>query len=150
MAKFIEVLRDGLTVSGKVCQAGERVQVREDFPLVSKKKQSKRGAPRYRQITEADFKGTGGEVAEEGSLLTPAPEAVGQPVEGDEDTTVEDIAVETITAEDKFAAVAGLNIEDTLFAVSAFSEDDLAEFIAYEQAGQARVGVLEPLGIGDE
>lgn len=150
MAKFVEVLKDGLTLAGAVRLAGARVQVSEDLSLLSKKKQVKRwGAPRYRQITEADFTGVGGELADEGSLITPIPEGVGQPVE--EDKADEGTKVETtITPEDKFAAVSGLNIEDTLLAVSAFSEADLAEFIAYESAGQARVGVLEPLGVGGE
>ncbi len=145
MAKFIEVLKDGLTVQGVVRYAGERCQVRDVFPLKSKKNQTKKwGAPRYRQITEADFTGTGGEIVEDDAVAPVADPA------GDAGEEAAAEATEVVTPEDKFAGVAGLNVEDTLLAVSGFSEEDLAEFIAFEQAGQARSGVLEPLGVGGE
>lgn len=140
MAKFLEVLTDGLTVSGRVQPAGARVQVSEDFPLLSKKDQSKRwGAPRYREITQADFTGSGGAVTGE--------ESVAEPAEVEEVVEVEEAEV---TTEDKFAFLAGANVEDTLAAAAEFSDEDLAEFIAFEQAGKNRAGVLGPLGVSSE
>ncbi len=148
MSKFIEVLKDGLTVQGKVCMAGERRQVRDDFPLKGKKAQAKMwGAPRYRAITRADFEGTGGKIIDDEPA---APEGsdddrvslddhVLAAAAGDEGTTE--------TTEDKFASFAELNVEDTLQAAAGLSEDDLAEFIVHEQAGEARKTVLESLGV---
>jgi len=132
--QFIEVLRDGLTVSGTVRRAGDRVQTRSGFKGMGKKAQTKRwGSPRYREITRADFEAVGGEVQE--TEVTEAPESA---------------EVAPVEVEDKFASLADLNIEDTLMAVSEFSEGELAEFVAYEVRGQNRKGVLEPLGFGAE
>lgn len=138
MSKFIEVLHTGLTVQGRVCISGQRVQVRDEFPMQSKKKQAARwGAPRYRQITRADFEASGG------AVLGGEEEPAAEPAEPTTTTT------ETVP-EDKFARFAELNVEDTLQAAAELTEEALAEFVLWEQAGQARKGVLGPLGAGGE
>lgn len=128
MAHYLEVLIDGLTVERKVQMAGTRVQVSEDFPLTSKRNQVKRwGKPRYKEITQADFEGSGG-------VVDPDLDA------DDDDEGQED-------EQSPFQVLDGLPVEATLEAVAGFDEAQLAEFIAYEQAGANRVGVLRALGV---
>lgn len=138
MAKFIEVLKTGLTVRNGVRRSGDRVQVPEDFPLISKKDQTKRwGAPRYREITRADFENVGGKVVnDEAPAEEPAVEVDEAPAE--------------VVTENPFAVFDGLNVEDTLILAADFSDEELAAFVAYEAAGENRKGVLEPLGFGAE
>lgn len=136
MAKFIEVLTDGLTVQGRVQRAGARVQVREDFPVVTKKSQTKRwGSPRYREITRADFENSGGEV-EEDLVFT------------DDTESSEDAGVEEVV--NPFAAFEGKNVDETLQLAMALSEDELAAFIVYERENANRISVLQALGAGGE
>ncbi len=143
MAKFIEALVNGLTIQGRVVRAGQRVQVRDSFPMASKKVQAQRwGAPRYRQVTREDFENVGGEVkfddpSPDGGLTTPK----------DETPETPEVTETTETTEDRFAAFEALNVEDTLQMASELSEEGLTAFIAWEQAGQARKGVLTPLGV---
>ena len=151
MSKFIEALIDGLTIQGRVVRAGQRVQVRDSFPMASKKVQAQRwGAPRYRQVTREDFENVGGEVKQDdpspdGGLTTAKAEAESPeaPAESPEVTET------TETTEDRFAAFEELNVEDTLQMASELSEEGLTAFIAWEQAGQARKGVLTPLGVAE-
>ncbi len=177
MAKYIEVLKDGLTVARKVQMAGARVQLSHDFPLQTKKEQTARwGAPRYREITEEDFIGTGGVVkgaVPAGMFVTPAETAAAaaEEVPEPEDISEEEAAAIAEAAEvpepeagevpgaeaagavasvDKFAALAGLNVEETLQVVADFDEDTVAEFAAWEQENASRKGVLEPLGYESE
>jgi hypothetical protein len=103
--------------------------------MISKKEQTKKwGAPRYREITRADFEATGGKVL------------------GEEEAPVEEPVAEVFEVEPagKFEGLVGLNVEDTLQAVAGFDEEELAEFIVFEQANENRKGVLEPLGISFE
>lgn len=137
MAKFIEVLETGLTVRNAVRRAGDRVQVPDDFPLTSKRKQTKRwGAPRYREISREDYEGTGGKV-----LDNEIPEVAEIP-----EAPVVEEAVEV----SKFPELEGLNAEATLAAVVGFSDAEMADFVAFEVAGENRKSVLEPLGYGTE
>lgn len=130
MAKYIEVLRDGLTVKGRVQPSGARVQVPEDFPIMKKKDQVARwGQPRYRQITQSDFEGVGG-------VVVPDPPADEAP-QGEE----EEVAVQP------FAAFEGLNVEDTLALAAELPDDQLSAFITFETEGENRKSVLEPLGV---
>lgn len=139
MAKFIEVLKDGLTVQGRVTRAGQRVQVKDEFNALSKKAQVDRwGVPRYREISRADFEGTGGEVKGE------EPEA-DAPVANNEEA-----AVEPVADENPYAEFDGLNAEDTLALAAGLDESELAGFIAYEMAGANRKTVLDALGAGGE
>ncbi len=132
MAQYLEVLRDGLTVERKVQMAGTRVQVSEDFNTMTKRQQVKRwGKPRYKIITRADFLASGG-----------------VPSFDEDDESDEDEAVDQVSS--PFAVLDGLPVEATLEAVAGFDEEQLAAFIAYEQDGPARVGVLRALGVGVE
>lgn len=156
MAKFIEVLHRGLTVQGRVCNAGQRVQVRDSFPMASKKEQAERwGAPRYRQISRADFEAVGGSVKAEpapaaGVVKAEAKEAAKEAETPAAAAASAEVTETTETTEDQFAAFDGLNVEDTLQKAADLSEDALQAFIAWEQTGQARKGVLVPLGVGDD
>jgi hypothetical protein len=135
--KFIEVLRDGLTVERKVHMAGDRIQVTGAFNVVSKKKQVKRwGAPRYREITRADFEGVGGKI------VNPEPEDEAQEdVPGE--VVVEDVPGEV--PENYFAALDGLDVEETLVVAANFTDEQTAAFIVYEQEGENRLEVLNAL-----
>ena len=138
MAKFIEVLQDGLTVERKVCRAGQRLQVTSAFDIKSKKAQAKRwGAPRYREITKADYEGVGGVVvAEEEVVEAPEVAEAPEPVE--------------VAPESEFEALEGLNVQDTLEAVSGFSDEQTEAFIRFEKEGQNRSSVLNALGFVQE
>ena len=135
MAHYLEVLIDGLTVERKVQMAGTRVQVSEDFNLMTKRKQVKRwGKPRYKMITRGDFLASGG---------IPSFDEDDEDDEGDEGEQAED-------SQSPFQVLDGLPVEATLEAVAGFGEDQLAEFIAYERAGANRVGVLRALDVNVE
>lgn len=140
MSKFIEVLVTGLTVRSQVRVAGEFVQVPDDFPIQGKRKQVKRwGHPKFHEVTRAEFLAQGGTELE----IDDAP--VTETPEGDE--TPEDAGSDTETVPvDSFAALQGLNVEDTLKAVSEFGEEELSSFIVHEKTGENRAGVLGPLG----
>ncbi len=147
MAKYIEILKTGLTVARKVQVAGARVQVSDDFPIQSKKEQVARwGIPRYREITEEDFIDSGGVVKgaiPAGMFITPAEVAAAQePAEVPAEALVDEL----------FAPLVGLNVDETLQAVATFDDEQMAKFILWEQSNQARVGVLRALEIesGDD
>lgn len=147
MAKFIEVLETGLTVQGKVCRAGEFRQVHDEYPILSKKAQAKRWKkPRYREVTRADFEGQGGAVKGEDAHEAQEPQSAPASAGAQKKETK---AAEKPQggSEEPFAALAGLNVEDTLQAVSEMDEAGQAAFIVWEQANQNRKGVLEPLGV---
>ncbi len=132
--KFIEVLKDGLTVERTVRMAGDRIQVTDAFKVLSKKKQAKLwGAPRYREITQADFEGTGGEIVVTG-------------YEEDEDEVQEVEAM--IVEENPFVVMDGLDVEATLEAAVNFTDEQTAAFIEYERDNANRVSVLDALGAG--
>ena len=140
MSKFVEVLVTGLTVHSQVRKAGEFVQVPDDFVIQSKRKQVKRwGHPKLHEVTKTEFEAQGGIVLDiDDAPESEAPKAPEKPkasTGGASDTTV-----------DPFAALEGLDVQDTLSAVSQFGEDDLASFIVHEKNGANRAGVLGPLG----
>lgn len=140
MSKFVEVLVTGLTVRSHVRVAGEFVQVPDDFPIQGKRKQVKRwGHPKFHEVSRAEFLAQGGTELE----IDDEPES--EAPEGDE--TPEDAGSgDSAVVVDPFAALSGLNVEDTLNAVSAFGEDELSAFIVHEKTGENRAGVLGPLG----
>ncbi len=139
MSKFVEVLVDGLTVRGQVRRAGETVQVPGEFTMQSKRKQVSRwGHPKFHEISRADHLNRGGQVLENDPVVPKASEAEETPEDASPDDSVEPAA--------SFEALVGLNVEDTLVAVAEFGEEELAEFIVYETAGENRSGVLGPLG----
>lgn len=141
MAQFVEVLRTGLTMRSQVRRAGDRVQLTYEFNLLSKKAQvQKWGAPRYRKITREDFEGGGGKVLHNDP--NPAPEVPEVP----EVATGEKVE----TPSNPFAAFEDKNVEETLALAAELSESDLEAFIAYEQEGAGRVGVLMALGVSTE
>ncbi len=140
MSKFVEVLVTGLTVHGQVRKAGEFVQVPDGFAFQTKRKQVKRwGHPKFHEVTKTEFEAQGGKVLDiddaPESDASEAPEKPEDASGGESDTTV-----------DPFAALSGLDVQDTLSAVSGFAEDELASFIVHEKTGANRAGVLGPLG----
>ena len=146
MSKFVEVLVEGLTVRGQVRSAGDTVQVPEGFLIQSKRKQVARwGHPKLHEISREDHLNRGGQVLENDPV--PPAGVVKEPAASEAQETPEDEAVEESTeVVHTFSALDGLNVEDTLEAVRQFGEDELAQFVSHEIAGENRSGVLGPLG----
>lgn len=134
MAKFVEALVDGLTVQGRVLRAGQRSQVRDEFPMQSKRDQTKRwGAPRYREISRSDYESAGGSVIVEEIEEKPVITEDNPPVDGG-----------------PFAEFDGLNVEDTLAKAAELDESEIAAFIVHEQEGANRKSVLAALGVHED
>lgn len=133
---YIEVLVDGFTVASGVRRAGDIVNV-PGFKTQSKSAQVERwGYPMYKEISQAEFEERGGGDPERTALPVPAkpaePKAAAAPA--------------AAAAEDEFADMVGLNVAAVLSKVATFDDEKTARFIAWERAGQARKGVLGPLG----
>lgn len=148
--KYIEVLRDGFTVSGAVRRAGDVAEIESDS-VQSKKDQVERfGEPAYKEISASEFR-------ERGGSPTGAP-AQSQPVgEGPEGRAEEfgdpldpesaEKFVQARQAEnEEFSDLAGLNADETLEQVSSFDDAKTQRFIEWEQANANRSTVLKSLG----
>ncbi len=146
MSKFVEVLVDGLTVRGQVRSAGDTVQVPEGFLIQSKRKQVARwGHPKLHEISRDDHVNRGGQVLENDPV--PPAGVVKEPAASEaQETPEDDSGGEVVEPAAPFEALFGLGVEDTLEAVRQFGEDELAQFVSHEIAGENRSGVLGPLG----
>lgn len=171
MAKFVEVLVTGISVRGRVRSAGDVVQVADDFNIQSKKDQVKRwGQPKYKEISQPEFEGRGGEPkgipeAVEGIVTAdnagdssePLGDEAQEQAERREELMQNDLVVDeggeivpapeaASTEEFDFSDVEGKNAEETLQVVSEYDDAKLNAFIAHETSGQNRKSVLGPLG----
>jgi hypothetical protein len=129
---FVEILQDGVTIGGRVRMEGEVVRV-PGFKVPEKSEQTKKwGQPRLKSISEKEFNERGGgDTAVPTELTPPEPPAQepAQPEAGE------------------FDSFADLNVEATLDEVAKLDDAATARFIEWEKAGQARKGVLGPLGV---
>lgn len=132
---YIEVLVDGFTVASGVRRAGDLVNAPE-FKTQSKAAQVERwGFPMYKEISQAEYEERGGGDPERTALpVAPSP---AQPKAD---------AAPAAAEQDEFADMVGLNVAAVLSKVATFDDEKTARFIAWERAGQARKGVLGPLG----
>lgn len=133
---YVEVLKTGLTIGGKVRREGEVVSA-PDFEPQSKSDQVKRwGEPRYKQISQAEFAERGGR-DDEPAVTFDIPPA-------EEPTKVIE---KTSASADEFADFEGLNVQATLDRVASFDDAKTARFVQWEKGREnPRKTVLGPLG----
>ena len=167
--KYIEVLATGVTVQGGVRVAGECVEVRDDFPIESKKDQAARwGAPRYKTISKGEYETRTGKVAvdspppvtktslaaggEPPADIAAAEAAAAEADAGDDGTGDEtppaggdDDSTPDPSIEDEFAELAEEDDEALLLAASQMDEETLTRFTAYIQAVEGREAVAAAL-----
>jgi len=141
---YIESLREGLTIRGRVLSAGQVVGLHNFTPRSAAEQVNMFGKPLYRVVPEEAAKARGAS-----TLAHPHPQSQPKARKPKEAAPAADITLEPEAAPaGEFDVLVGRNVAETLAAVAGLDDDGVARFLEWERANANRSTVLSAFGTG--